>query len=258
MTKPPESNEMPTFSEADGEKRSSKDHSTFDPEHIAMGDFIDDYKILNEIGQGGMGIVFKAYEKSLRRIVALKVLHSNIAQNPSIAKRFRREAVLAANLSHANIVPVFHIDESPNPKYFTMEFVQGKSIKEKIEKEGFFEPSEAIRILLQACSDLQYAHENNIIHRDIKPSNILLQNHLERVRITDFGIAQDIAGQIDDSTQTEEATAGTPGFMSPEQNLGENLDKRTDIFSLGLTFHYMLTGQMVYWFNVNWTFSCYG
>jgi len=115
-----------------------------------------------------------------------------------------------------------------------------------VEKEGFFEPPEAIRIILQACSALQYAHENNIIHRDIKPSNILLQNHLERVRITDFGIAQDITGKIDDSTQTEDATAGTPGFMSPEQNLGEKLDKQTDIFSLGMTFYYMLTGQMAY------------
>lgn len=213
---------------------------------IPVGSRLGDYEILEEIGSGGMGIVYKASEQSLRRIVALKVLHPEISSNPSYLKRFHREAVLAANLSHPNIVPVFHVDQHANPPYFVMEFVQGCSLKEKIEREGFLQPEEAIRIVLQACDALQHAHDNGILHRDVKPENILLQNHLERVRITDFGIAQDQTGRLAEVTRTEGVAPGTLAFMSPEQNLGEPLDARTDVFSLGMTLYYSLTGKVAY------------
>ena len=193
-----------------------------------------------------MGVVYKAYERPLKRVVALKMLHSSFSGDASRAKRFRREAILAANLSHPNIVPIFQVDPAPSPRYFTMEFVQGCSLKERVEKAGFLSPDEATRIIAQAAEALQYAHEHNIVHRDVKPANILLQNHVERVRISDFGIAQDITGQLAEVTQTEGLVMGTPAFTSPEQNLGQKLDHRTDIFSLGMTFYYMLTGRVAY------------
>jgi len=225
------------------------------PEHIPSGDIfgdlppgtvIGDYKIVSRIGQGGMGVVYKAFEISLKRVVALKVLHQSIWNNPSLAKRFRREAILAGNLSHPNIVTIYHIEDSEKPRFFTMEFVQGRSLQDKVGSEGYLDAHQAIRITLQACEALQYAHEHNIIHRDIKPSNMLLENHIERVRISDFGIAQDTSGKLADLTRTEGVLCGTPGFESPEQNLGRKLDRRTDIFSLGMTLYYMLTGQMAY------------
>jgi formylglycine-generating enzyme required for sulfatase activity/serine/threonine protein kinase len=211
----------------------------------ALGE-IDDFQLLKEIGRGGMGVVYKAFQRSLQRVVAVKILNPLIAGNPSLAKRFRREAVLAANLSHPNIVTAFHIDDREQPRYFAMEFIEGRSLKEKIEADGFLAPAEAVRITLQACEALQHAHEHGIIHRDIKPANILLENHIEKVRITDFGIAQDTTGQLAEVTVTEGFTGGTPAFMSPEQNLGEKLDSRTDVFSLGATLYYTLTGKFPY------------
>jgi serine/threonine-protein kinase len=213
---------------------------------LAPGGRLGDFEIVEEIGRGGMGVVYKAYERTLRRTVALKVLHSEIAGDPSLAKRFRREAILAANLSHPNIVPVFQIEEGEQPRYFTMEFVQGRSLKDKIHVQGGLAPDEAVRIALAACDALEHAHQHTIIHRDIKPANILLQDPAGRVRITDFGIAQDVTGRLAEVTTTEGTTSGTPAFMSPEQNLGRDLDARTDIFSLGMTLYYMLTGRVAY------------
>ena len=213
---------------------------------LAPGRRLGDFEIVEEIGRGGMGVVYKAYERTLRRTVALKVLHPEIAADPSLAKRFRREAILAANLSHPNIVPVFQIEEGEQPRYFTMEFVQGRSLKDKIHVQGGLEPAEAVRIALAACDALEHAHQHNIIHRDIKPGNILLQDPGGRVRITDFGIAQDVTGRLAEVTTTEGTSSGTPAFMSPEQNLGRELDARTDIFSLGMTLYYMLTGRLAY------------
>jgi len=213
---------------------------------LAPGTVLDDFEILEEVGRGGMGVVYKALERSLRRVVALKVLSPQISGNASLAKRFRREAILAANLTHPNIVPVYNVDKADPPRYFTMEFVQGRSLREKVQSEGFLHPSQAVRIALQACEALEHAHERHIVHRDIKPANILLQNHVERVRITDFGIAQDVTGHLAEKTETTGMSAGTPAFMSPEQNLGRALDKRTDVFSLGMTLYYMLTGKVAY------------
>lgn len=207
------------------------------------GEWMDDFEILDEVGRGGMGIVYRAYEHPLRRVVALKVLNANIASNASMGKRFRREAILAANLSHAHIVPIFHVDGREPPRYFTMEFVRGKSLRDKVEASGYLEPEEALRIAIQVCEALQCAHEHNTIHRDIKPSNILLENDLERVRVTDFGIARDLTGHLSGETQTGEASFGTPAYMSPEQNQGGRLGKTTDVYSLGATVYYMLTGR---------------
>jgi serine/threonine protein kinase len=232
----------------EGQGQAETDGPAPETEAIALppGTILDDFEILEEIGRGGMGVVYRALERSLRRVVALKVLSPQISENASLAKRFRREAVLAANLTHPNIVPVYTVDKADPPRYFTMEFVQGRSLREKVRSEGFLKPSQAVRIALQACEAIHYAHEHDILHRDIKPANILLQNHVERVRITDFGIAQDVTGRLAEKTETTGMSAGTPAFMSPEQNLGRALDKRTDVFSLGMTLYYMLTGEVAY------------
>ena len=213
---------------------------------LGPGAQLGNFEILQEIGRGGMGVVYKAYEHALRRVVALKVLHPHIASDPSLAKRFRREAVLAASLNHPNIVSVFHVDDREIPRYFSMEFVEGQPLKERVDREGAMRPEEAVRIALEICDALQYAHEHNIIHRDIKPGNILLRKDLGRVMITDFGIAREISEHLAEVTQTEGFTAGTPAFMSPEQNLGHHLDARTDIFSFGMTLYYILAGRIAY------------
>jgi WD40 repeat protein len=213
----------------------------------APGARVDDYEILEEVGSGGMGTVYRAYEHPLRRVVALKALHHDVTTDPSAAKRFRREAILAASLNHPNIVRVLRIDGNEPPRYFTMDFVHGRSLREKIEAEGrHLTPEQAVAIALQVCEAIGHAHKHNIIHRDIKPGNILLQGQAEWVLVADFGIAQDTLGRLADGTENGEGAPGTIAFMSPEQVLGMKLDCRTDIFSLGMTLYYMLAGRVAY------------
>jgi serine/threonine-protein kinase len=245
-----ESSELPTVSGPSGPGATVPVRAVGDASEIIgalePGVKLGDFEILQEIGHGGMGVVYKAYENALRRVVALKVLHPHIARDLPLARRFRREAVLAASLNHPNIVSVFHVDDREIPRFFSMEFVEGQSLKEKVDQDGTLRPEEAVRIALEICDALQYAHEHNIIHRDIKPGNILLQKDRGRVMITDFGIAREISEHLAEVTQTEGFTAGTPAFMSPEQNLGHRLDARTDIFSFGMTLYYMLAGRVAY------------
>ena len=229
-----------------GAARADGPVSTDESGPFRAGDMIDEFRIEEEIGRGGMGVVYKAEEVSLRRFVALKALSSQIAGDPSAAKRFRREARLAARLDHAHIVKILHLDGQEPPRYFTMELVVGLSLDQKIKKAGFVSPEQGVQIAIQACDALKSAHSQNVLHRDIKPSNILLENHLERVKITDFGIAQDLTGTSPELTLTQGLSLGTPPFMSPEQNRGEPLDVRTDIFSLGVTLYYALTGRLPY------------
>jgi len=204
----------------------------------------DGYDVIAELGRGGMGVVYKGEERDLKRTVAIKLLSPAIASNPVAAKRFRREAILAANLNHPSIVPVFHIDSADPPQYYTMEFVAGRNLKEVIEADGPMDPESVLFIAQAALGALQHAHQRNIVHRDIKPANIILDEENRRVRVTDFGIAQDVTGTLAEVTMTGENTSvGTPAFMSPEQNNGEGLDARSDIFSLGATLYYALTAQ---------------
>ncbi len=213
---------------------------------LTRGTVLDDFEILEEIGRGGMGIVYKARQISLKRIVALKVIHPQIAKDGPAIRRFQREAVLAANLSHPNIVPVHFIDKEPRPRFLAMEFVEGESLKDIVERDGPLQPDRVVALALQACEALKHAHTNNVIHRDIKPSNLILERESGRLRIADFGIARDVTGRLADVTQTEGSSIGTPAFESPEQNRGSDLDHRTDIFSLGMTLYYLLTGRLAY------------
>lgn len=204
-----------------------------------MKERIGHYSIVSELGRGGMGVVYKAHEDSLNRFVALKVLGKHLSEDESFVERFKREAQSAASLNHPNIVQVYAIDEFEGQHYFAMEFVQGVSIQQMIKAQGSLDAVAAGRLILQAASGLGAAHGRGIVHRDIKPANLMVDER-GLVKITDFGLALLAAG-----TTRLTATGmfmGTPGYLSPEQCLDENIDQRTDIYSLGVSFYEMLTG----------------
>jgi len=200
---------------------------------------IGHYTIVSELGRGGMGVVYKAHEESLNRFVALKVLGKHLSEDESFVARFKREAQSAAALNHPNIVQVYAIAEFDGQHCFAMEFVRGSSVQEIIREGGPMDPVKAARLILQAASGLGAAHRKGIYHRDIKPANLMVDES-GILKIADFGLAILAAG-------TTQLTAtgmfmGTPGYLSPEQCLGENVDQRTDIYALGVTLYEMLTG----------------
>ena len=210
---------------------------------IVVGAVIDDYEILEEIGRGGMGIVYKAKHHALDRIVALKVLSPQLANDRRAAQRISREAHLAARLNHPNIVTIYDIDRHKPPRYFVMEYIEGRSLGEVVTQEGALSPTETVRITMAVCAALHEAHHKKIIHRDIKPSNILL-TPTGVPKVTDFGIAQPLKP---DSTPEKGDQAGTRDFMPPEQKRRGEPEERTDVFALGMTMYYMLTGRTAAW-----------
>ncbi|MAC52787.1 MAG: hypothetical protein CME31_09610 [Gimesia sp.] len=200
---------------------------------------LGEYQIYNIIGQGGMGIVFRAQDPKLNRIVAIKVMSPLLAVNPNAKKRFIREAQAAAAVSHPHIVTIHAVDEDKLP-YLVMEYVVGQSLQEKLDKVGSLKVTEILRIGSQIAEGLAAAHKQGLIHRDIKPANILLENGVERVKITDFGLAR----AVDDVTITRTGeVSGTPQYMSPEQATGDRIDQRSDLFSLGAVLYAMCTGR---------------
>ena len=200
---------------------------------------VGQHEILEVVGRGGMGIVFKARDTKLHRIVAIKVLAPELAANPTARKRFLREAQAAAAVSHDQIVTIHAVEETPLP-YLVMEFIDGQSLQEKLDQTGPLEIKEILRIGRQIAAGLAAAHAQGLIHRDVKPANILLQNSIERVQITDFGLAR----AVDDVglTHTGQIT-GTPQYMSPEQAQGKSIDQRSDLFSLGSVLYAMCSGH---------------
>lgn len=198
---------------------------------------IGKYEILDEIGMGGMGIVYKAHDPVIGRDVAIKVVQQRILDAPALRERFYREARSAGRLSHPNITTLYDIGEDGGTPYLVMEFLGGTDLGTLIRQRHTFTLEEKIDIGLQICRALQYAHQNSVIHRDIKPDNIrvLAKN---RIKIMDFGIAR---LDLDTKTLTKEGL-GTPRYMSPEQIRGDQLDGRTDIFSFGVLFYELLTG----------------
>ncbi len=198
------------------------------------------YEIIGVIGHGGMGIVFKAYDTKLHRVVAIKSLAPALATNGTAVKRFLREARAAAAVSHVHVVTIFAVEEASVPPYLVMECIAGQSLQQKIDRSGPLEATEILRIGMQIAEGLAAAHKQGLIHRDIKPSNILLENGVERAKITDFGLAR----AVDDVAMTQTGhVAGTPEYMSPEQAKGEHLDARSDLFSLGSVLYTMCTGR---------------
>jgi serine/threonine protein kinase len=200
---------------------------------------IGPYEVTKIIGRGGMGIVLKARDAKLSRIVAIKVMAPELASNPTARKRFVREAQAAAAVVHQHIVTIHAVDEDRLP-YLVMEYIDGQSLQDKIDREGHLKLLEILRIGQQIASGLAAAHAHGLMHRDVKPANILLENGVERVRITDFGLAR----AVDDvgMTRTGEI-AGTPQYMSPEQAQGLPMDGRSDLFSFGCVLYAMCTGR---------------
>jgi predicted Ser/Thr protein kinase len=206
-----------------------------------MVDRIGHYRIVAELGRGGMGVVYKAHEESLNRFVAIKVLGEHLAEDEIQIERFLREARSAASLNHPNIVQIYAVSEEAGRHYFVMEYVSGRSLQQILKSSGPLDPLQVARIAVQTASGLQAAHERGIIHRDIKPANLLIDER-GLVKIADFGLAL-MASGISRLTATG-MFMGTPGYLSPEQCLDQEIDHRTDIYSLGVTLFEALAGKV--------------
>jgi tetratricopeptide (TPR) repeat protein len=197
------------------------------------------YQVIGELGRGGMGIVYKAKDTSLDRIVAYKVLPDSFKENPQALKNFMREAKAAAKLNHPGIVTVFDTGEQDGRYYIAMEYVDGTSLKEILRRRGVISPAGILHVMVQICEALAYAHEKKVIHRDIKPANAMWTRD-KKAKIMDFGLAK-IVEEVRNHTTV---VSGTPYYMSPEQTLGKNVDHRTDIYSLGVMIFELATGTV--------------
>src|SRR5262249_21662983 len=198
------------------------------------------YEILEFLGRGGMGVVLKAFDPALHRPVAIKVLAAEYAAQGAARKRFAREAPAAAAVIHDHVVAVYAVDADATPPYLVMAFIPGQSLQQRLDHSGPLGLKETLRIGMQTASGLAAAHAQGLVHRDIKPANIMLENGIERVRITDFGLARAVG---DASVTQSGAVAGTPQYMAPEQAGGETVDQRADLFALGSTLYAMCTGR---------------
>jgi eukaryotic-like serine/threonine-protein kinase len=202
------------------------------------------YEVDREIGRGGMGIVYRAKDRRLKRVVAIKILPPELAFRSEIRSRFLREAETAAQLSHPNIVPIYSVDERDGLVYFVMAVVEGENLAKRMHDQGPMDVAEVRRVLRGVADALAYAHARNVIHRDIKPDNILLDVQ-GRPLVTDFGIARAISEGADSRLTATGMAIGTPAYMSPEQSAGEReVDGRTDLYALGVVGYQMLAGEL--------------
>src|SRR5450631_2743230 len=197
------------------------------------------YEILSMLGVGGMGAVYKARDVELDRMIALKIIRRDLAGNRAIIERFKQELILATQVTHKNVIRIYDLGEAEGMKFITMEFVEGMDLRTLIHERAKLPPEEAVSIIEQSCRALEAAHSVGVIHRDLKPQNIM-QETSGRIVVMDFGLARTLEG--DGMTQSG-AMVGTMEYMSPEQALAKPLDQRSDIFSLGLIFYELLTGQ---------------
>ncbi len=204
-----------------------------------IGKNLDEYQILRRLGRGGMADVYVALHKTLERQVALKVLRRQLANDAGYVERFRREARAAAKLNHPNIVHVYEVGRAADHYYIAQELIDGGNLKDEVERNGPLNPAAASEVLRAVCSALEAAHLAGITHRDIKPENILRSQRGE-IKVADFGLAR--VGSGNDLTQVG-LTMGTPRYMSPEQVQGKTADARSDLYSLGCTMYFLLTGR---------------
>ena len=215
------------------------------PTAAQIAEFFPQLEVYELLGCGGMGVVYKARQLNLDRLVALKILSPELSSQPAFAERFAREAKAMARLHHSNIVSVYDFGRAGPYYYFLMEFVDGVDLHTLIQGKEL-KPPEVLRIVVEICQALQFAHEEGIIHRDIKPANILIDKK-GRVKMADFGLAK-LAGPDDrrlPSITLATGTLGTPQYMAPEQiERPSEVDQRADIYSLGVIFYEMLTGEL--------------
>ena len=202
------------------------------------------YDLEHELGRGGMGVVYKARDRRLKRTVAIKVLPPELGYRSEIRSRFLREAETAAQLGHPNIVPIYSVDERDGLVYFVMAFIDGDNLGTRLQKHGAMEPEAARRLLRDVADALAYAHSRGVIHRDIKPDNIMLDVGSGRPMVTDFGIARAISDGADARLTATGIAIGTPAYMSPEQSAGDKeVDGRADLYALGIVAYQMLAGE---------------
>jgi serine/threonine-protein kinase len=195
------------------------------------------YEILDKLGEGAMGVVYRARDANLGRVVALKMLSADLGAEEELHQRFQREAEAIGRLSHPNIVTVYDVGEASGQLYMAMELLEGDDLRSLIEKRAAIGLADRVRILVQICDGLAYAHSRGVVHRDIKPANILVGSD-GRVKILDFGLARVSAR----STITRRGVIlGTPDYMAPEQAMGKGVDRRSDVFSAGAVFYEFLT-----------------
>ncbi len=198
------------------------------------------YEILQLLGEGGMGAVYKAQDRELDRPVALKLIRAELASNPGILARFKQELLLSRQVTHKNVIRIYDLGDADGVKFITMEFVEGRDLRALIQEKKKFSPEESVEIMQQVCQALEAAHGVGVIHRDLKPQNIMRESN-GRILVMDFGLARTVAG--DGMTQVG-ALVGTMEYMSPEQALAKDLDQRSDIFTAGLILYELLTGKM--------------
>ena len=198
------------------------------------------YEVKGILGRGGMGIVVKAFDPALNRNVAIKVLSATLASTGAARARFLREAKATAAVVHEHVVGVFAVLESAGLPFLVMEYVSGRSLQDRLDRDGPLSVTEVLRIGMQTASGLAAAHAQGLVHRDVKPANILLENGVERVRLTDFGLARAAA---DAGLSHSGVVAGTPYYMAPEQARGDSTDHRSDLFSLGSTLYACCAGH---------------
>jgi serine/threonine-protein kinase len=206
---------------------------------------IPGYEILGEIGKGAMGVVYKARQLSVDRVVAIKILRDSAAKDTEYIARFQREAKTAAKLSHTHIVNAIDAGESEGRHYFVMEYVEGTTVEDGLKRGKVYDENTALRITLAIAQALKHAHERGLIHRDIKPANIILTKD-GNIKLADLGLARMTADE--EAAAAEAGTlAGTPYYISPEQARGQaDVDIRSDIYSLGASLYHMVTGRPPY------------
>jgi hypothetical protein len=210
------------------------------PDPQALGR-VGHYDVRGVLGRGGMGVVLKAFDPALHRTVAIKVLSAQLATSGKAHRRFLREARAAAAINHPNVVTIHAVEEQGGMPYLVMEYVAGRSLRQRLRVPPPLDLLTLLRIGSQVAAGLAAAHQQGVIHRDVKPANIMLEDHVERVKLTDFGLARVAM----DSAQltSAERLVGTPAYMSPEQVLGRTVDARSDLFGLGCVLHAMVTGH---------------
>ena len=216
--------------------------SSDDPAYLGR---LQQFQISEVIGRGGMGVVLKAYDPHLQRSVAIKVLHAKFQQDPSAIERFCREGRAAAAVSHEHVVPMHQVAriEEDQIAFLVMQLIDGKTLGDLLEEKSPMAPDEVARIAMQIAAGLSAAHEQGLVHRDIKPGNILIEKSTGRVKLTDFGLAR-ISDEVN-LTRTG-MLLGTALYMSPEQALGDLIDERSDLFSLGAVMYEMATGKVAF------------
>jgi serine/threonine protein kinase len=211
-------------------------------DNIQPGQMLGPYRIINQIGRGGMATVYKAYQPSIDRYVAIKVLPSQLAESREFATRFQQEARIIAKLEHPHILPVFDYGESDGVAYFVMRYLEAGTLKDRMEAGRPLPINEIDKLFTQLADALSYAHSHGIVHRDLKPANALIDSQ-GNVFLTDFGIAKLLESASPRLTQTD-AIMGTPAYISPEQAQGHPVDQRSDIYSLGIILYEMVTGSV--------------